>query len=177
MEDILNASLAGGVIIGAPCGVLNNVGGALAIGFIGGMVSTFCFMKLSGVLKNSMGLYDTCGVHNLHGIPGLLGGILSAIVIAAYQSVDLDQTGMDNLNFYDAIRDGRTYSAQAGIQIAGTFISMGIAIVFGIITSLFLRCFYQFENEHFFEDSIYFALPQTPQKILPEIREQPDSDG
>lgn len=167
MEDILNASLAGGVIIGAPSGVLSNVGAAMAIGFIGGIISTFCFMKLNAALKNSIGLHDTCGVHNLHGIPGLLGGILSAIIIAAYQSVDLDQTGKENLNFYEEIAaaDGRTYSEQAGIQIAGTFISLGIAIVFGVITSLFLRCVYQFDDVDFYEDKIYFALPQEPEVV------------
>jgi ammonia channel protein AmtB len=33
-----------------------------------------------------IGLYDTCGVHNLHGIPGILGGIWSAIIIAFYNT-------------------------------------------------------------------------------------------
>ena len=51
MEDVLNASLAGGVIIGAPSSVLTNIGGALAIGFIGGAVSSLCFAKLTPKLK------------------------------------------------------------------------------------------------------------------------------
>ena len=86
IEDILNASLAGGVIIGAASGVLTNPGGAIAIGFIGGAVSTFGFARLGPKLKSSFGLDDTCGVNNLHGIPGFLGGIFSAIIIAAYQT-------------------------------------------------------------------------------------------
>ena len=84
IEDILNASLAGGVIIGAASGVLTNPGGAIAIGFGGGAVSTFGFAKLGPYLKKNLGLDDTCGVHNLHGIPGILGGIVSAVVIAGY---------------------------------------------------------------------------------------------
>lgn len=159
MEDILNATLAGGVIIGAASGLLENVGGALAIGFIGGIVSTFCFMKLNAGLKNCMGLYDTCGVHNLHGIPGVLGGILSAIVIASYQSAPLSQAGMDNLNFYSQISDERTLTDQAGIQIAGTFISVGIGILFGLVAGLVLGCIYKFENQEFFEDVMYFNVP------------------
>jgi len=90
IEDILNASLAGGVIIGAASGVLTNPGGAIAIGFIGGAVSTLGFAKLGPTLKSSIGLDDTCGVHNLHGIPGILGGIVSAIIIAAYQAQPMD---------------------------------------------------------------------------------------
>lgn len=47
MEDILNASLAGGVIIGAPSGVITNPAAAFAIGLIGGSVSTYCFSQLA----------------------------------------------------------------------------------------------------------------------------------
>lgn len=92
MEDILNASLAGGVIIGACSGVITNPAAAFAIGLIGGTVSTYCFSKLSGKFEKFFHIHDTCGVHNLHGIPGFLGGILSGVVIATYnaQNVSAD---------------------------------------------------------------------------------------
>lgn len=91
MEDILNATLAGGVIIGAPCGILYLPGVALGIGAIGGAVSTICFKKLAPWLNEKIGLNDSCGVHNLHGIPGMIGGISSAIIAACYNS-GYDQT-------------------------------------------------------------------------------------
>jgi ammonium transporter Rh len=47
IEDILNATLAGGVAIGAPSGVVANPGIALTIGIIAGAISTLCFSKLS----------------------------------------------------------------------------------------------------------------------------------
>lgn len=90
MEDILNASLAGGVAIGAPSGVITNPAASLSIGLLVGIISTICFIKLTPFLERTIGLYDTCGINNLHGIPGLLGGILSAIVIAAYNSDPMD---------------------------------------------------------------------------------------
>jgi hypothetical protein len=46
MEHILNATLAGGVIIGSTSGVLYHPGIALAIGFCGGIISTLCFQYL-----------------------------------------------------------------------------------------------------------------------------------
>lgn len=37
-----------------------------------------------------MNIHDTAGVHNLHGIPGILGGLVSAIAVAVYQSDPLN---------------------------------------------------------------------------------------
>jgi len=47
MEDILNATLAGGVAIGAPCGLLYYPGIAMAIGFTSGIISTLGFKYLT----------------------------------------------------------------------------------------------------------------------------------
>ena len=47
MEDILNATLAGGVIIGAPSGIVTNPAVAFVIGLIGGIISAICFYKLT----------------------------------------------------------------------------------------------------------------------------------
>ena len=50
MEHVLNATLAGGVIIGAPAGVLYHPGAALCIGFFGGIISTLGFEYLTHFL-------------------------------------------------------------------------------------------------------------------------------
>lgn len=85
LEHLLNSTLAGGVVIGASAGIILNPGGSMAIGFVTGIISTLGFEYLTPYLQNKYGLYDTCGVHNLHGIPGLLGGIVSAIVAAGFK--------------------------------------------------------------------------------------------
>lgn len=84
MEDILNATLAGGVAIGASSGLITNSTASLTIGFLIGAISTYGFARIGPKLNNFFGLEDTCGIHNLHGIPGILGGIVSAIVIGSY---------------------------------------------------------------------------------------------
>lgn len=43
MEHILNATLAGGVMIGTACDMINNPGVSLAIGFFAGLISTVGF--------------------------------------------------------------------------------------------------------------------------------------
>ena len=77
MEDILNATLAGGVIIGASCDMFEYGVEALLIGAVGGMVSSYGFNNLG---SDVMPWHDSCGVHNLHGIPGVIGGLVGAIM-------------------------------------------------------------------------------------------------
>ena len=80
MEIILNASLAGGVACGANAEIIVAPYGAMLLGFIAGCVSSFGVAYLSHFLQNAINLHDTCGVHNLHGMPGIIGGLVSAIV-------------------------------------------------------------------------------------------------
>ena len=50
MEDILNASLAGGVAVGAAAGVLYTPAVALGIGLLAGTISTLGFHYLTPYL-------------------------------------------------------------------------------------------------------------------------------
>lgn len=104
-----------------------------------------------------LGIHDTCGVHNLHGIPGLLGGLISAMVIASYQT----WPGLDEayLHYLTVVNKERTYSQQAGIQVAATFMSIGIGIAFGLLAGAIIYKIYRQESEDFFDDQHYFELP------------------
>ena len=83
MEVMLNATLAGGVVMGASCDLITGPGFAMLTGAIAGAISAFGFLKLNSFLKEKVGLHDTCGVTFLHGIPGTLGGFVSAICAAS----------------------------------------------------------------------------------------------
>jgi len=50
MDDILNATLAGGVAVGSSCGLLYYPGAAILIGFIAGIISTYGFKLLTPML-------------------------------------------------------------------------------------------------------------------------------
>lgn len=80
IADIINASLAGGVAIGATCNLVNPAG-AFAIGLAAGGLSVIGFAWIQPKMEAKLKIIDTCGVHNLHGLPGLFGGLTAIIVV------------------------------------------------------------------------------------------------
>lgn len=104
--DIANAALAGGVAIGATCDYASHPE-AMLIGAVAGIVSTMGFALLQKKQESFMKIVDTCGVTNLHGIPGIFGGLV-AIFVA------------DGLN--------------AGSQLTAIGITIAVAAVAGLIS-------------------------------------------
>lgn len=80
--DIANASLAGGVAIGA---TVANVtpGWSMLIGLIAGGISVIGYTIIQPRLQKVIGGVDTCGVHNLHGMPGIFGGIIAVGLVVS----------------------------------------------------------------------------------------------
>ena len=82
MEIMLNATLAGGVAIGTSSDLVVSAWVAMLVGFLGGAFSAVCFQKLGPFLAQKINLQDTCGVNSLHGLPGIMGVLVSTVVIA-----------------------------------------------------------------------------------------------
>ena len=78
--DIANAALAGGVAIGATCSVAHP-SEAFAIGVAAGCLCVVGYIAIQPRLQAALRIVDTCGVHNLHGMPGLLGGLAAAVLV------------------------------------------------------------------------------------------------
>ena len=134
MDHILNATLAGGVVMGAGADILYDGYVAYIVGILTGILSTVLFSYSNNVL-NKLGIYDVAGIFNLHAIPGLIGGLVSAI----FRKVYIDDRGH--------------------IQVAGTFISVGIGLGGGLFTGLLIRGLhhYEVENEYFNDiENAYF---------------------
>ena len=87
IEDIANASLAGGVAIGSTCDIASP-GMSMLIGLAAGVLSTAGYAIIAPKVQKLIRGTDTCGVHNLHGMPGLLGG-LSAIIITGNAGIQI----------------------------------------------------------------------------------------
>ncbi len=82
IEDIANAALAGGVAIGSVCNV-TTPGYAMLIGIAAGAVSTIGYVMIAPRLEKLIKGTDTCGINNLHGMPGVLGGLFGAFAAGA----------------------------------------------------------------------------------------------
>jgi ammonium transporter Rh len=80
IADIANAALAGGVAIGSTCAAATHTEAAL-IGILAGGISTLGFAVIQARQQKWMKLIDTCGVTNLHGLPGLFGGLAALPII------------------------------------------------------------------------------------------------
>ena len=81
VSDIANASLAGGVAIGAS--VANVTPGlSMIIGLVAGGISVVGYTFIQPRLQKLTGGVDTCGVHNLHGMPGIFGGLIAMGLVA-----------------------------------------------------------------------------------------------
>ncbi|OFX39438.1 MAG: ammonium transporter [Bacteroidetes bacterium GWA2_32_17] len=80
IADIANAALAGGVAIGSTCVIASHTM-AVIIGILAGGLSTFGFAVIQSRQQKWMKLIDTCGVTNLHGLPGLMGGLAALPLI------------------------------------------------------------------------------------------------
>ena len=111
--DIANAALAGGVAIGATFDHANHFE-AIVIGLIAGVISTMGFAIFQAKQEKFHKIVDTCGVSNLHGIPGIFGGLAAIVVV-------------DNLN--------------PGSQLTGIAVTVIIAIIAGLFTGKIISLF------------------------------------
>lgn len=78
--DIANAALAGGVAIGATFDHATHLE-AMVIGLLAGLISTVGFSIFQSKQEKFHKIIDTCGVSNLHGIPGIFGGLAAIFIV------------------------------------------------------------------------------------------------
>ncbi len=130
IEDMANAALAGGVAIGSSC-AHTTPKASLALGFVAGILSVIGFAIIQPRVQKALKGIDTCGVHNLHGMPGMLGG-LAAIFIAQ--------------------------NVVPGLQIKGVFVTFIIAWITGLAAGTIVSLFgYRKQS---YEDNVEFIVEE-----------------
>lgn len=167
MEIVLNASLAGGVAVGSSADIIVSAAGAMIAGFITGTISAFGFAYLSAFVKKHLRLHDTCGVLNLHGIPGVIGALISAIV-ASRAGVNLGST----LPTMYPLQGHRDPILQAGFQLAGLGLCLGIAIGSGHLTGFIISrpWFHPPPSDTLFDDKHHWANCVIEHEELHELK-------
>jgi len=133
MVHIQNATLAGGVAIGSSSDLVVGPGGAIFIGSIAGMLSVVGYHHIQPMLHEKLGLHDTCGVHNLHGLPGLLGGLGGAISCA------MASPTVYGADFGDLFSEGRTPETQWPFQVWALLVTLAFAICGGSVCGMLMR--------------------------------------
>jgi len=133
MVHIQNATLAGGVAIGSSSGLVVGPAGAIFIGALAGMLSVYGFHHISPMLHEKLGLNDTCGVHNLHGLPGLLGALCGAITCA------MASPTVYGAEFAELFSEGRTPETQWPYQIWAMLVTLACAVCGGTVCGMIMR--------------------------------------
>jgi len=169
MVDVQNATLAGGVAIGSAANiVVLSPAESLLIGVIGGLLSVIGYVKVQPRLEKTLKIHDTCGVHNLHGMPAVLAGIASAIVVSYSGEQGVFVTYASQSAWNNAYNSGqiagRSAGMQAGFQLLCVVVSFAMAVICGALSGLVAKFMKRVEDNELFIDSRYWEVPnfETP---------------
>ena len=155
LEQIIYGTLSGAIIISGCCSVCLYQWAALILGTLSSAIAVIFLAKIKPFFVG-FGLRDVCNVLIIHGIFGILGGFITPMFIRGLSSNDVKEYQL----FYDT---SRSRAKQAGIQVGGLFITLGISFVGGIATGFLMKVstcnelnwlFYDREFFKDFEDDI-----------------------
>jgi ammonium transporter Rh len=157
--DVQNASLAGGVAMGAVCNLTLRPSDSLLIGLAAGCLSTYGYVSIQAWLEVRVGIHDTCGIHNLHAMPSVLGTWASIILTGykGYHMHDVPGVLLDSQQWKD--------------QFVSHAFTLAMAISTGLLTGL---CMYQMrpkEDTEFFSDAPYWEIMDDFGRSVEEVLE------
>ena len=109
------------------------------IGFIVGVLTTYLNSRKKEI--NKEGVIDSLGSLFVFLVPSLIGALYSAVLFTT------SSYGPDNSSMFTQHDPSRTRFQQGGFQVIGTLITVGIAIVAGLIIGGFSKIFNQIDKE------------------------------
>ncbi|XP_015835085.1 ammonium transporter Rh type A isoform X3 [Tribolium castaneum] len=175
MVHVQNSTLAGGVAVGTTANLMLQPFGAVLIGAVAGVVSVAGYAKLTPWLSSNFGIRDTCGVHNLHGIPGVLAGLIGAFMAGIASEATYCKTlyeiyparaspNMTATAEYTFLKPGlgRDEAQQAGYQTLALVVTVTLAVASGLLTGLILKLTKvgTISSESFHNDATSWILPE-----------------
>lgn len=179
MVHIQNATLAGGVAMGTSANMPLQPWVAMLVGCVAGVISVVGYQYITPFMSSRLKIHDTCGVNNLHGMPGILAGLVGAIFAAlantdtwgesmyeifplmAPMEINSTEYGVAVANFSVTSPGlGRTSTTQGGYQMLALVVTLIVAIVGGALTGLIIRmpCFDNVDGDRMFDDKEFFIV-------------------
>ncbi|CAI5739654.1 unnamed protein product [Hyaloperonospora brassicae] len=155
MVHIQNATLAGGVAMGTSCNLAISPAASITVGLVVGIASVVGYCFVTPRLEQMLRLSDTCGILNLHAMPGIVGGFAGALV--TFSASD-DYYG-DSLTSVYAARVDRSATKQGWYQLFAIVSSAGISAISGIVVGLFLKSRLFHQQKLKYDDEEYFHVP------------------
>lgn len=146
-----NSTLAGGVCMGIAAHLEIFPATALAFGFLCGFISVIGFKYLTPFMARFLHIHDTCGIHNLHGMPGIMGAILSIFASLVITQRELDTP--------PEFAHGEW---QPAIQFAALGVTLGVAIIGGLISGFIMKSAYfarPIRKDDLFHDKEFWEIP------------------
>jgi ammonium transporter Rh len=154
---IQNATLAGGVAMGIAAHLNIYPATAIAVGMIAGLVSTLGYVFLTPIMARFLHMHDTCGINNLHGMPGIMGAIVSIFATLAISQREKDYVPEYPHGAYQPL-----------FQLAALGVTLGIALLSGIATGIILLSLSYTRPIHkrdYFNDREFWELPSDYEKF------------
>nr|AEA41159.1 Rh-like protein [Metacarcinus magister] len=178
MVHVQNSTLAGGVAVGTAADLMIHPWGAALIGILAALVSVCGYMFLTPLLASRLRIHDTCGVHNLHGLPGILAAIIGAVAagVASEASYGLSlyeifparaplEDSLELQKLQEVLPDleggsGISGTSQALYQLLALLVTLVIAIAGGIVTGIVLRLkpLALLKTEELYEDEKWWIM-------------------
>lgn len=179
MADIQNVTLAGGVTVGASVDMMISPAAAYGLGIMGCTACYFGYRYLTPFLARRMRIQDQCGIHNLHGLTGLISSTagICAILLATEETYgpsmyqifshrappEGDPKLLELQKLIPGLKPGlgRTAQEQALQQVAAVFITIAASAVGGVLTGLVLKLPFLASpsDEDCFDDELFFDMP------------------
>jgi len=134
MIIVVNATLAGGAALGASADLINYPFCSMIVGFVAGSCAALGFSYVGPFFARHLRIHDSQGIQYIHGWGGIIGGFVSVISCSLAQRNFGDR--YDEYFYSPAADRVRTPREQASYQLATLGVSLGLAILGGLIGGL-----------------------------------------
>ena len=171
IKDIINSCYSGGIIVAGCCHIIKHFWVSILLGVGCGGITTFLYNYLSDIFKK-YGFHDTSDIIYYHGIPGILGGIISTIFSGSLGNPNEKMKKADlykyigtimNYSLYNKTSDNNNnddekISEFAGKHFAAIFITISIAVASGFFAGFLIKFCNCNIAIKYFNDSEYFDV-------------------